>query len=69
MTMKEIPHSDSKKFKVESTDPQRPNIGFSCSGETPETHEKWVNTINELFEKQSNFIRILTNLGERPHNT
>jgi hypothetical protein len=63
MTMKEISHSDGIKFKVESTDPQRPNIGFACSGETLEAHEKWVNTINELFEKQSNFIKILTNPG------
>jgi hypothetical protein len=61
MTMKEISHSDGKKFKVESTDPQRPNIGFACSGETPQALEKWVNTINELFEKQSNFIKNLTN--------
>ncbi len=62
--MREISHSDGKKFKVESTDPQRPNICFACSGETPETHEKWVNTINELFEKQRNLIRKLINPGE-----
>ncbi len=63
MTMKEISHSDGKKFKMESTDPQRPNIGFACSGETPKIHEKWVKTINELFEKQSNFIKNLINPG------
>lgn len=60
MKMREEEESGVKKFIIESTDPKRSQICFSCTALTNDLHDEWVHTINKQLQKQLALVDALT---------
>lgn len=61
--MRQVTDSNGKKFKVESTDPQKEGISYACHSEDPLVTDKWIDKINGLLDKQREFVIALTKPG------
>lgn len=46
-------------FTIKSTDPRKPQLGFTCQAATPESREEWVSTIHNILQTQKDFLKAI----------
>ncbi|KAI4471045.1 rho guanine exchange factor-related [Holotrichia oblita] len=51
--------TNSDSFTLLSTDPDKPTHGFVCQAATPELHKQWVATLENMFQRQKDFLQAI----------
>lgn len=51
--------TNSDSFTLLSTDPNKPSQGFVCQAATPELHKQWVATLENMFQRQKDFLKAI----------
>ncbi|XP_059472379.1 kalirin isoform X2 [Neocloeon triangulifer] len=50
---------DQCKFLIQSTDPRKPNLIYTCQGSSPALRNDWVATIKAILQTQMDFLKAI----------
>ncbi|CAB3365057.1 Hypothetical predicted protein [Cloeon dipterum] len=50
---------DQCKFLIQSTDPRKPNLIYTCQGATPALRDEWVATVKGILQTQKDFLKAI----------
>lgn len=56
MVMEEL---SDRQLLLRSTDPQRHELSFILTTQTDEQHREWMDNINNLLQKQNDFLKAI----------
>jgi hypothetical protein len=51
--------SDPCKFVLQSTDPRKPNLMYTCQGSSQAYRDDWVATIKNILQTQKDFLKAI----------
>jgi hypothetical protein len=61
LAVKDISDGNTHKLYINSTDPRRSNVSFICIAPSIDTHQQWLNKIEQILEAQCNFLKKIVN--------
>lgn len=50
---------DPCKFILQSTDPRKPNLMYTCQGSSQASRDDWVATIKTILQTQKDFLKAI----------
>jgi hypothetical protein len=50
---------DLCKFVIQSTDPRKPNLMYTCQGASQDSRDEWVATIKTILQTQKDFLKAI----------